>query len=190
MTTQPSLNPPATGSSTAKDPAPGGGEEDALSYRSMLVPVDFSEHTEKTVSHARKLASRFEAKLTLLHVFQTPEYASLPYQGTHLNLDELKQTSQFSLAEQLAAEKLAELESRVRQQGLKVESLLSKGRPFERIVEVATAADVDLIVIGSHGQSGLTRLTRLLLGSTAGRVVEVASCPILVVKVRRERPDD
>jgi universal stress protein A len=178
MTTQPSLNPPAT----AKDPAPDLGEQDALSYRSMLVPVDFSEHTEKTVSHATKLASRFEAKLTLLHVFQTPEYASLPYQGTRLKLDELKLTSEFSLAEQLAAEKLAELESRLRQQGLKVESLLSKGRPFERIVEVATAADVDLIVIGSHGQSGLTRLTRLLLGSTAGRVVELASCPVWLPK--------
>lgn len=76
----------------------------------------------------------------------------------------------------------------MRQKGIQVESLLSKGHPFERIVEVATAADVDLIVIGSHGQAGLTRLTRLLLGSTAGRVVQLAACPVLVVKGRPERP--
>ena len=187
MTTQPSLNPAATGLSTEKEPAPGLDAEDALSYRNILVPVDFSEHTEKTVSHATKLAACFDAKLTLLHVFQTPEYASLPYQGTHLKVDELK--AGFSIAEQQAAEKLAELEGRVRQKGIKVESLLSKGHPFERIVEVATAAGVDLIVIGSHGQAGLTRLTRLLLGSTAGRVVELAACPVLVVKDRPERAD-
>ena len=187
MSTEPSLNPAATGVSTAKEPAPGLGAEDALSYRNILVPVDFSEHTEKTVSHATNLAARFDARLTLLHVFQTPEYASLPYQGTHLKVDELK--SGFSVAEQQAAAQLAELEGRVRQKGIQVESLLSKGHPFERIVEVATAAGVDLIVIGSHGQAGLTRLTRLLLGSTAGRVVELAACPVLVVKDRPERAD-
>src|SRR5438067_3937670 len=136
MTTDTSPTPPATGLSTAKEPVPGHGE-DAPSYRSILVPVDFSEHSEKTISNATKLATCFEAKLTLLHVFQTPDYASLPYQGTHLNLDEL--TSQFSIAEQQAAGKLAELEGRVRQKGFKVESLLSKGHPFERIVEVARA---------------------------------------------------
>jgi nucleotide-binding universal stress UspA family protein len=92
------------------------------------------------------------------------------------------------MAERQAAEQLAELEGRVRQKGLQVESLVSKGHPFERIVEVATSAAVDLIVIGSHGQAGLTRLTRLLLGSTAGRVVELATCPVLVVKDRPERP--
>jgi universal stress protein A len=187
MSTDPALNPSPIGLSVAKDPSPALGEEDALTYGSILVPVDFSEHTEKTLLHATKLAARFDAKLTLLHVFQTPEFASLPYQGTHLKTDELK--SGFSMAEQQAAEKLAELEGRVRQKGIKVESLLSKGHPFERIVEVATAAAVDLIVIGSHGQAGMTRLTRLLLGSTAGRVVELASCPVLVVKDRPERPD-
>lgn len=77
----------------------------------------------------------------------------------------------------------------MRQKGIKVASLRSKGHLFERIIKLATAASVDLIVIGSHGQAGLTRLARLLLGSTAGRVVELASCPVLVVKGRAERPD-
>ena len=186
MNTEPLLNPPATAVSPAKESGPDLGAEDAFSYRNILVPVDFSEHTEKTVANATNLAARFKAKLTLLHVFQTPEYASLLYQGTHLKMDELR--SSLSFAEQQAAEQLGELEGRVRQKGIQVESLLSKGHPFERIVEVATAAGVDLIVIGSHGQAGLTRLTRLLLGSTAGRVVELATCPVLVVKDRQERP--
>jgi hypothetical protein len=94
MTTEPSPNPPATGVSVTKEPAPGPGAEDALTYRSILVPVDFSKHTEKTVSHATNLAARFDARLTLLHVFQTPEYASLPYQGTHLKMGKLTRESE------------------------------------------------------------------------------------------------
>jgi hypothetical protein len=69
--------------STTEKPAAGVGEQGALDYRSILVPVDFSDYSERTASYATKLASRYEAKLNLLHVFQTPAYASTPYQGTH-----------------------------------------------------------------------------------------------------------
>lgn len=187
MTTDIPLNPTPTGLSTAKEPASGLDKEDALTYRSILVPVDFSEHSEKSVAYAAKLASRDDAKLALLHVVQTPQYASLPFRGTQLKLDEI--TSHGSAAEQQAAANLAEIEGRLLQKGIKVESFLSKGRPFERIVEVATAMGVDLIVIGSQGQSGLTRLTRLVLGSTVERVVDFALCSVLVVKELREQPD-
>jgi universal stress protein A len=187
MTTDIPLNPTATGLSTAKEAAFGLDKEDALIYRGILVPVDFSEHSEKTVTYAAKLASRDDAKLTLLHVVQTPQYAAVPLRGTQLKLDEIR--SHGSAVEQQAAANLAEIEGRLLQKGIKVESLLSKGRPFERIVEVAEAMGVDLIVIGSQGRSGLTRLARLVLGSTAERVVDFALCSVLVVKELHEQPD-
>jgi nucleotide-binding universal stress UspA family protein len=104
----------------------------------------------------------------------------VPFRATQLKLDEI--TSYGSAAEQQAAANLAEIEGRLLQKGIKVESFLSKGRPFERIVEVAKVMGVDLIAIGSHGQSGLTRL---VLGSTAERVVDFALCSVLA---SRQRP--
>jgi universal stress protein A len=62
-----------------------------------------------------------------------------------------------------------------------VKAFLRVGYPFEEIIQVANDPEIDLIIIGSHGRSGIKRL---LLGSTAERVVEHAPCPVLVVKER------
>jgi nucleotide-binding universal stress UspA family protein len=67
----------------------------------------------------------------------------------------------------------------LRHRGIKVEAYLRVGCPFDEIVQMANHLNVDLIIIGSHGRTGLTHL---LLGSTAERVVEHAQCPVLVVK--------
>ena len=66
--------------------------------------------------------------------------------------------------------------------GIKVESFLRVGYPFDEIVLMANHFDIDLIIIGSHGRGGISRL---LVGSTAERVVEHAPCPVLVVKGSR-----
>jgi nucleotide-binding universal stress UspA family protein len=186
MTTPTLPNAPSTDLTPAQEPSPGLGEEGARLYRRILVAVDFSEHSNQTVAHGTNLAARCGAEVTLLHVLQIPEYASVPYQGNpHLNVDELTACfsgAEHSVVKQQAKEKLAALEARVHQQGIKAESLLYEGHPFEQIVEVAKSTGADLIVIGSHGQGGLTRLTRLLIGSTAERVVQWAPCPVLVVK--------
>ena len=63
--------------------------------------------------------------------------------------------------------------------GVKVQPYLRVGYPFDEIVQMANHFDVDLIIIGSHGRGGISRL---LVGSTAERVVEHARCPVLVVK--------
>jgi universal stress protein A len=65
--------------------------------------------------------------------------------------------------------------------GIKVKAYLRVGYPFEEIVLMANDPQVDLVLIGSHGRSGIKRL---LLGSTAERVVQHAPCPVLVVKER------
>jgi nucleotide-binding universal stress UspA family protein len=106
---------------------------------------------------------------------QTPQYASMPFQATRLTLDGIR--SRGSAAEQQAAENLAEIEGRLLQKGIKVESFLSNGHPFERIVEVARSMEVDLIVIGSHGQAGLTRFTRWVLGSNRAAGCGIRTLP-------------
>jgi nucleotide-binding universal stress UspA family protein len=71
------------------------------------------------------------------------------------------------------------MEAEARLRGVPLETAVPYGRPFEAILQVAQAKKVNLIVLGSHGRTGLRRL---LLGSTAERVIGQAPCPVLVVK--------
>jgi nucleotide-binding universal stress UspA family protein len=167
---------------TSQEAAPPATEEDALTFKRILVPIDFSEHSKKTVSCAINLASRDNAKVQLLHVFQIADYVVTPFARRNQQTDQVK--SQIDAAEQEARERLAAFEQQVQNRGIKVEAYIRVGYPFDEIVAMAEHFDVDLIVIGSHGCSGITRL---LVGSTAERVVEHASCSVLVVKDRRIR---
>jgi universal stress protein A len=158
-------------------------EEGDLAYKRILVPIDFSENSKKTVSYAMKFASRYNATVQFLHVFEIPAYAVTPYERRQQTCDQIK--SQVDAAEQEARENLTAFENQLLNQGVKVEAYLRVGYPFDEIVLMANHFDVDLIIIGSHGRTGITRL---LVGSTAERVVEHAPCPVLVVKERRPRP--
>jgi universal stress protein A len=157
-------------------------KEEDVAFQRILVPIDFSAHSEKTVSCAIKLASRDNATVLLLHVFQIPDYVVTPFARRKQHNDQFE--SHVGVAEQSARESLAAFEQQVLGRGVKVEAYIRVGYPFDEIVVMADHFDVDLIVIGSHGCSGMTRL---LVGSTAERVVEHAPCPVLVVKERRKK---
>jgi universal stress protein A len=154
-----------------------------LTYKVILVPIDFSEHSKKTVKYATRFAARYQAAVRLLHVFQIPEYAVTQYEYRQQGADQLK--NQVDIAEEGARESLEAFENELLSQGMNVKAFLRIGYPFEEIVLMANAPDIDLIIIGSHGRSGIRRL---LLGSTAERVVEHAPCPVLVVKERLPEP--
>ena len=167
---------------TSQEVVPTATQEDDLTFKRILVPIDFSEHSARTVLSAINLASRDNATIQLLHVFQMADYVVTPFaQRKHLSkLD----PSRLSVAEQEARESLAAFEQQVVSRGIKAEAYIRVGYPFDEIVAMADHFNVDLIVIGSRGLSGMTRL---LVGSTAERVVEHAPCPVLVVKERRTR---
>jgi len=157
-------------------------EEEGLTFKRILVPIDFSEHSKKTVSCAMSLASRDNAMVQLLHVFRISDYVVTPFARRKQQTAQVK--SQIDAAEQEARESLAAFEQQFLNRGIKVEAYLRVGYPFDEIVAMADHFNVDLIVIGSHGCSAMTRL---LVGSTAERVVEHAPCPVLVVKERQTR---
>jgi nucleotide-binding universal stress UspA family protein len=151
-----------------------------LAYDRILVPIDFSEHSKRTVSYATKTASRHNSTIYLLHVFQIPDYVVTPYARRRQNSAEVQ--SHVDAAEQEARENLEAFAQELSVRGIKVKPFLRVGYPFDEIVLMAKHFDVDLIIIGSHGRGGLSRL---LVGSTAERVVEHAPCPVLVVKGSR-----
>jgi nucleotide-binding universal stress UspA family protein len=145
-----------------------------LNIKSILVPTDFSPESEKALAYAVPLARQFGAKLTLLHVVEpvgTPDFvATFP-----LVMENDKVT----------AECKRRLERVVKHLGidpkLVEKTLVRHGRSFNEIADAARTLKVDLIIISTHGYTGLKHA---LLGSTTERVVRHAPCPVLVVRPR------
>jgi universal stress protein A len=142
--------------------------------KKILVPTDFSECAAAAVDYAKGLAEKVGGTLTLLHTYLPMAMAG--GDGTMLpDIDaELAQEAQTQM---LALR--AELEAA----GVLVEQRVVRGPSAETIAQVARAGGFDLIVMGTHGRTGLRHL---LLGSVAERVVRLASCPVLTVRATPE----
>ncbi|MEK8088284.1 universal stress protein [Thermithiobacillus plumbiphilus] len=148
-------------------------------FSHVLVPVDFSAHSERAALRGAILAQQMQAQLTLVHVF-SPEFIH-PYPEM---VGEMMPPVMVDLGDQLRASAergIQALADRLRQRhpDLRAEIIESTDRTGSAIVDFAGRIQADLIVIGSHGHSGLGRL---LLGSTTDRVVHEAPCAVLVVK--------
>lgn len=150
-----------------------GDADDHRPIRTILVPTDFSRDAETALSSALSLLSDWkQARLILLHVYHLP-YEYTAYGTIPTSLDYFKDV------EGAAEDRLSELASDLRQQGLEIETSTRQGYPPEVILEAAEAAEADLIAMGTHGRTGLAHL---VLGSTAERVVQRARCPVLTVR--------
>jgi universal stress protein A len=177
MKTNVPSDPPADASPLSEQGLKTSSGSGLASYRRFLLTIDFSEHSKKTTEHAIQLATFTGAGIIVCHVFQIPDYPAAFYQGLYTEHELVK--SHVEMAKREANTQLAAVTEQITAIGLKAESILRVGNPFEEIVNAARELGVDLIVIGSHGYRGLERL---LLGSTAERVVQYAKCPVLVVK--------
>jgi nucleotide-binding universal stress UspA family protein len=159
------------------------GRDRLITYRLFLVPIDFSEHCKETIQYAIQLAALTGASIRMLHVFHMPDYPAAFYQGLYVEHEAVK--IQVEAAKREALTQLSLFADEIHANGLEAESILRDGKPYEEIVSTAKELGVDLIVIGSHGYGGLGRL---LLGSTADRVLQYARCPVLVVKTPSAHP--
>ncbi len=146
-----------------------------MKLRSILLPTDFSECAEGALSYATDLARAAGARLVCLHVVE-PLVPPVGYGPVTEPLPALDVTGQL---EESAHRELPRLAQRGECAGLEVEEVVAHGEPASEIVRAAREHAVDLIVISSHGRTGLGRI---LFGSTAESVVRHAHCPVLVVK--------
>lgn len=143
----------------------------SIKLRTILVPVDFSERSRAALNYAVTLARDFGGSLVVLHVLDP---LLIPGRLEAARLRQLK-----SSARREAAERLQSLNHELVQMGVRVQSFLRHGPVADIIVAFAVAKKADLIIIGSQGRTGLSRL---LIGSVAERVVRHATCPVLVVR--------
>ena len=135
----------------------------------ILTTTDFSDHSRAGVRYAAALAEKLNADVALLHVVEPRSW-----------MDRLEARKDSELVA-LARTQLAKFAKREVGSDVTVTSSVCTGKPFHEITTAAREGTADLIVIATHGYTGVERI---LLGSTAERVVRHAPCPVLIVPVR------
>jgi nucleotide-binding universal stress UspA family protein len=156
-----------------------------IKLNTILVPSDFSECSNAAVRYGLELARRFDAKVHLLHVIQDPATQPWAAEGLSIPLLDAVEQWQKSAKERLGASVPGPDAGRVT-----VVTVVAT--PYPEILRYAEANAVDLIVMGTHGRSGVSHM---LLGSITERVVRRAPCPVLTVRhperefVRPELPE-
>lgn len=146
------------------------------SFRHILHPSDFSRASGKAFATALGLARGNRAALTVVHVL-TP---IVPIAGEGYVLPETYEQIEAS-TRAAAQEQLDRLVAKAKTAGVRGTGLLLTGAPHDQIVRAARSRRADLVVIGTHGRTGLARF---FLGSVAARVAALASCPVLIVRGR------
>ena len=139
-----------------------------IEIKKILLPVDFSKGSDLAARFAISLAQEYKAKLHVLHVYDpVPQYDYLAKDY----LEDRKKKLEETLANVVPAETKAAID---------VEEILAEGRPVHHtIVEKARELGDDVIVIATHGRTGLAHV---FLGSVAEHVIRHAACPVLVVR--------
>jgi nucleotide-binding universal stress UspA family protein len=139
----------------------------------ILHPTDFSDCATGAQGTAVDLAQKLGGEIVLLHVLvETPLYGEGLLSGPRVQ-------SVYDAQRKWAEEALEARAADLRGGGVKTSWRANAGVPFEEIVKIAGEERPDMIVMGTHGRSGLNRV---LLGSVAERVIRLAPCPVLTVR--------
>lgn len=150
-----------------------------MKIETILVPTDFSECAALAFSPAASLAHLFKARIICLHVIEPVLAPAIGYAPVSDPLPAMDVTGQL---EDSANRELPHLAAREEWATLEMEEVMVRGDAAAEIVSVSSERKVDLIVMSSHGRSGLGRI---LFGSTAESVVRHAHCPVMVIKPPR-----
>ena len=147
-----------------------------LALRNILVPVDFTETSDRALDYALALAEKFDATVTALHTYEIPVYG-FP-DGAMIATGDV--AARISTAAQTALDTL--VASR-KNKGAPLVGKLTNGVAYDEINRVALEIGADLIVIGTHGRRGIARA---LLGSVAENVIRTATVPVLTLHGPRD----
>jgi universal stress protein A len=144
-----------------------------MNIQRILAPTDFSELSKQGLTSALELAEVFGAKLLLLHVVEPPPYPVEGIVPSHLGatlLDDLERQASNELAQALSETQTSRVE---------VARRVVTGVPYRKIVDVAEEEQSDLIVMTTHGRTGLGHL---VMGSVAEKVVRTSPCPVFTIR--------
>ena len=146
-----------------------------LPIKKILCPTDFSEPSYEALKTANEIAACFSAELILVHVVTPIPVIPIHDDPTSFNLplyEKEMETSAGKSLDQVTNEKIS--------RGINTRSLVIQGDPASQIVRLATAENTDLIVIATHG---LTGWRKFMFGSVTEKVIRLATCPVLSIRV-------
>jgi nucleotide-binding universal stress UspA family protein len=147
----------------------------AMPIKRVLVPVDFSGDSLNALAYARDLVKPFHAEVILVHVVEPIYYAApADMYMTSPNLAGIIEEQQ-----RMAAQQLKRIAGDLEKKGHRVRTVLKNGVPAQVIIDSAQRTGTDLIVMATHGHTGLAHL---FMGSVAEKVVRTAACPVLTVR--------
>ncbi len=142
-----------------------------ISLKKILCPIDHSDCSKEALKYAVSFAMKDEAKLLLLHIIDIRSFnEGLDAMSTQIPNEET--------LEQLRVKLLDCIPEEIRDD-MDVEALVIQGIPFAEIIGTAKEKEIDMIVIGSHGRTGISHM---MLGSVSEKVVRKAPCPVLTVR--------
>lgn len=146
-------------------------------FGKILTALDFSENSDYAFDYALTLAKQFNAELTIMHVINEPVDLRGFY-VPHISFEQLEKEIEegaHKMMEKFCNERLAGYS--------RYQTVIVSGIPYEEIIRKAEEIDASLIVVGTHGRTGLDHL---IFGSTAERVVRSAPCPVLTIRLPAE----
>ena len=141
-------------------------------FRRIVAPTDFSDCAEEAWSLAQRTAQMLGSEMVLVHVFVEPPLYGDAYGGAAA-------WQVLVEAEKWVADELEKWAAEARKRKITVRTVARNGSPSAEIVELASEEHADLVIMGTHGRGGMSRV---LLGSVADRVIRTAPCPVLTVR--------
>jgi nucleotide-binding universal stress UspA family protein len=142
-----------------------------VSFKKILVPVDFGESSKQALEVAIGLAKQFGAELTLVHTWEIPVYG---YGAMEFSAMDMLTPIQSAATEQLDA-----LVAEVKRQLPDVKGMLARGVAWREVLSAVEQTKPDLVVMGTHGRRGVGRA---ILGSVAEKIVRMSPVPVLTVR--------
>jgi nucleotide-binding universal stress UspA family protein len=140
----------------------------------ILYATDFSKASARALDEAISLAQQNKAELLAVHVIEPVPYAA----GEEFASAEIYAKIE-EVTDRQAKAAMAKLMQRLKKANVKAQSLLLRGSAHDQIVKAAKSKKTDMIVIGTHGRTGLSKL---FMGSVAGKVISSATCPVVTVR--------
>jgi universal stress protein A len=151
---------------------------ESMMIKRILIPVDFSPPSMRAIDYAIEFGRPFRAELVLLHAVEPTYFAATNgFYGAGFNANIV-----YREIERAARLQLAKLADGLRPRRIRVRTVLAVGRPHQVIADAAKKLKTDLVIMSTHGRSGLSHV---LMGSVAERVVRTSPCPVLTIHPRR-----
>lgn len=140
----------------------------------VVVPIDFSDYSKSALKYAVSFCKHFNAKIILVYVVEPVIYPP------DFSMGQIAMPNVAIDMDKRANEELEKLAKKEIPSDLEVTTKIRTGKPFVEIIETAADEDADMIIIATHGHSGVEQI---LFGSTAEKVVRKAPCPVLTIRM-------